>query len=70
MHGLKIEADREICVGAGLCALTAPQLFDQDADDGRVLVLQSSPSPENDDAMRQAVLLCPSGALTLREDPE
>ncbi|HXA62668.1 MAG TPA: ferredoxin, partial [Streptosporangiaceae bacterium] len=37
-------ADKDVCVGAGMCVLTAPELFDQD-DDGLVAVLRSDPSP-------------------------
>jgi ferredoxin len=62
-----IEADREVCAGAGLCALGAPELFDQDEVDGRVLVLQARPGPEDVLAAARAVARCPSGALSLRE---
>ncbi|WP_156446905.1 ferredoxin [Bradyrhizobium yuanmingense] len=34
----RVVANRDRCVGAGICALTAPNLFDQDKD-GRVLLL-------------------------------
>ena len=67
---MKIKADREVCIGAGMCALTAPEVFDQDADDGRVLVLTVEPTPEHEEDARQAVFLCPSGALSLDEDDE
>jgi ferredoxin len=65
---VRIEADRDICIGAGMCALTAPEVFDQDADDGRVRLLDDRPTAEHVDAVRQAVTLCPSGALALRHD--
>ncbi|RBM22493.1 ferredoxin [Prauserella sp. PE36] len=59
-----IEADRDICIGAGMCALTAPEVFDQD-DDGLVVTLTDEPGPESTDAVKEAVQLCPSGALRL-----
>ncbi|MEU3275492.1 ferredoxin [Saccharomonospora sp. NPDC006951] len=62
-----IEADRDVCIGAGMCALTAPAVFDQDDEDGRVLVLDDRPGASEADAVREAVELCPSGALTLRD---
>jgi ferredoxin len=64
---MKIVADREICVGAGICVLTDPELFDQDPEDGRVLILNERPGSERADVARQAIELCPSGALSLLE---
>ncbi|CAM4108235.1 (4Fe-4S)-binding protein [Nocardia ninae] len=61
---MRITADRTVCVGAGLCALTAPAVFDQGDDDGLVEVLDPA---ADDPAVREAVDLCPSGALALTE---
>ena len=55
------------CVGAGQCVLAAPALFDQRDDDGTVLVLDETPAPDQYDAARTALSVCPSG--TLRLDP-
>lgn len=60
-----IKADRERCVGAGMCALTAPNVFDQNDEDGRVLLLVERPSPTDVQGVHEAVALCPSGALSL-----
>jgi ferredoxin len=60
----RIIADTEACASSGMCALTAPDHFDQDDQDGRVVVL--TPQAEDDDAeVADAVSLCPSGALRL-----
>ncbi len=32
---MELRVDRERCLSAGMCALTAPDVFDQDAEDGR-----------------------------------
>ncbi|GAA3081138.1 ferredoxin [Pseudonocardia yunnanensis] len=64
---MKIAADREICIGAGMCVLTAPAVFDQD-DDGIVELLVEDVPPGEADAARQAVALCPSGALRALDD--
>jgi len=64
---MKVQADRNVCVGAGMCALTAPRVFDQDADDGRVQLLDPTPPPEEQPAVREAAELCPSGAISLLE---
>lgn len=63
---MRIEADAEVCIGAGQCVMTAPELFDQ-SDDGVVIVLEPEPGPEFATQAREAVGLCPSGALRLRE---
>ncbi len=61
---VKIISDRGRCIGAGRCAYTAPELFDSD-DDGLVAVLVPEPSGEQARRAREAVRLCPVGALTL-----
>jgi len=48
-----------------MCALTAPDWFDQDGDDGRVLVLAQPASGDRTEDVDRAAALCPSGAITL-----
>ncbi|GII80326.1 ferredoxin [Sphaerisporangium rufum] len=64
-----INADTGRCIGAGMCALTAPEVFDQSEDDGTVVVLDAEPGPERAAAVRRAVQVCPSGALSLAGAP-
>jgi ferredoxin len=64
---MQIDVDREICIGAGVCVLAVPDIFDQDPEDGRVQLLREHPSADDHRAVRQAVSLCPSGALSVRE---
>ncbi|GAA1255893.1 ferredoxin [Sphaerisporangium rubeum] len=64
---MRITADTSRCVGAGMCVLTAPALFDQDEDDGTVVVLDPAPPPAVQPAARRAVRSCPSGALSIEE---
>ncbi|GAA3356485.1 MULTISPECIES: ferredoxin [Saccharopolyspora] len=63
---LKITADKDRCVGAGQCVLSAPDVFDQD-DDGVVTLLDETPGAEHADDVRQAALICPSQAITVEE---
>ena len=35
---MKVRVDREVCIGAGQCALVADSVFDQD-DEGLVILL-------------------------------
>lgn len=61
---VKIVADRERCIGAAMCVMTAENVFDQD-DDGLVVLLVADPDGADATAARAAVGLCPSGALTV-----
>lgn len=61
-----IAVDRERCIGSGVCALTAPDVFDQSDDDGRVRLLIEQPGPETADAVLRAITLCPTQALSQR----
>ncbi|QHC22932.1 ferredoxin [Streptomyces sp. GS7] len=62
----RVTADRTVCVGAGVCALTAPGTFDQD-EDGIVTVLEPRPGAGARSAAREAAALCPSRALRIAE---
>lgn len=64
---MKLTADRSTCIGAGLCLLTAPKVFDQD-DEGIVVALVEEVPADDLDAARRAVALCPSGAVRLLAD--
>jgi ferredoxin len=70
MTAMKLIADPERCVTAGLCVLTAPAVFTQDDDRGTVVLLMEEVMPEHEEAVRKAVFLCPSGAISLHEDGE
>jgi ferredoxin len=65
---VRILGDRDICVGAGMCALTAPDLFEQDEEDGLVVVRNVHVEGQALELARKALDLCPSGALSLLED--
>jgi ferredoxin len=60
--------DRDVCVGAGMCALTASDLFEQDEEEGLVVVKSDRLEGAALEAARKAVDLCPSGALSLQDD--
>jgi ferredoxin len=65
---VRLSADSGRCVGAGMCALTAPELFDQSDDEGTVVLLQDEPAGQAaETAARAAVERCPSGALSLTD---
>jgi ferredoxin len=62
---MRVEADRETCVGSGNCVYFAPTVFDQDDRDGLVVVLVESPEPALRAATRTAALNCPVGAISV-----
>jgi ferredoxin len=62
---MEIKANTQLCIGAGMCALTAPQVFDQSDDEGLVVLLEPSPPADLEETVRRAVNLCPSGAISV-----
>lgn len=64
---MKVQADRDLCIQAGNCVMSAGAVFDQD-DDGIVVLLLDAESEVPDDELdhvRDAVKLCPAQALRL-----
>jgi ferredoxin len=59
---LRVDADRDLCIGSGVCVFYAPDSFTQD-DDSKVVLLR--PNEEADQQVRAAVDGCPTSALTL-----
>jgi len=66
-HNLKVEVDRDVCIGSGDCARIAPTAFVL-ADDGFAHVLD--PSTVDEETLRQAQRSCPSGAITVEAGDE
>jgi ferredoxin len=67
---MKVIADLDVCIGAGVCVLTAPDVFDQSPDDGRVRVLVEEVPADEARLVREAVDLCPSAALSICGEEE
>lgn len=65
---MRIEVNRSRCIAAGQCVLKAPQVFDQDEEDGVVILRTDNPAPEVESAARLAARVCPSEAITIHED--
>ncbi|MFF7178585.1 ferredoxin [Streptomyces sp. NPDC008121] len=64
---MDVHVDRDRCLGAGMCALTAPEVFDQDEDDGLVVLLHARPPRNRRAAVRTAAGVCPAAAITLTD---
>jgi ferredoxin len=64
---MRVHADRDSCIGSGQCVLNAPDVFDQDEDEGLVSLKTETPAPELASDVRRAAALCPAVAITLTE---
>lgn len=60
---MRIGVDLGHCAGAGVCASTAPAVFDQDDEDGRVILLAAEPEEAERERAVEAIGLCPTGAI-------
>ncbi|MFE6937848.1 ferredoxin [Streptomyces chartreusis] len=63
---MEIRIDRDKCVSGGVCAMFAPQVFDQD-DEGMGVVDNSAPAEELAAAVRSVVWRCPGHAISVHE---
>lgn len=63
-----IAIDRDVCIGVGMCASTAPDVFTQD-DEGFSELLPGQEDGGGDPLVREAARACPVKAITL-SDPE
>lgn len=64
---MRIAIDRGKCCGSGMCVLTAPEVFDQDEQDGLVVLRATRPPDDRDEAVREAAALCPAGAIEVSD---
>ncbi|MDH6514642.1 ferredoxin [Streptomyces sp. SAI-208] len=61
-----IDIDKDVCIGAGQCALAAPGVFTQD-DDGYSTLLPGRENGTGDPMVREAARACPVAAITVSE---
>lgn len=66
MANTMIHVEKDRCVGAGMCALTAPSVFTQD-DDGFSEVLPGRRDGGGEPLVREAVRACPVQAISVEE---
>ncbi len=62
---LRIEIDREACMGSGNCVFWAPGVFELD-DDGIAVV--ADPDAAGEDRVQLAADGCPTKAISLHRD--
>lgn len=61
---LRIDIDTAICIGAGQCALTAPEVFTQD-DDGFSELIPGHEDGNGSRLVREAARACPVSAISV-----
>jgi ferredoxin len=64
---MKITVNRDICIGAGQCVLSAGTVFDQDEDSGLVVLLDEAPPDDLLEQVREAAQVCPALAIVVDE---
>lgn len=64
---MKVRVDSSVCAGFGVCLGLCPEVFELH-DDGYAIVRVAEVPRELEDAIRDAVDQCPSGAISLMDD--
>jgi len=65
---MKVLIDRGKCVGAGQCVRVAPDVFDQDENDGLVVLIDAQPGAQAALSVEKAAQLCPAQAIRIVGD--
>jgi ferredoxin len=60
---MRVEVEPEKCIASGQCVLIAGTVFDQDEDDGTVVLKTDDVPPGDEDAIRDAARICPARAI-------
>jgi ferredoxin len=64
---MKIEINKDKCLGCGMCVGICPDVFDFD-DDGLATANSDNINDENKESTEEAVNSCPVGAIEKEED--
>lgn len=64
---MRITTRTDRCISTGQCVLAAPEVFDQDDEQGLVVVLAPEPTAAHQEAAREAAAMCPVSAIALTE---
>ena len=64
---MRVTVDQDKCVSSGMCVMNAADVFDQNDDDGVVLLLNDRPGPDLADDTRKAAAACPALAIDIEE---
>lgn len=62
---MRIQIDPDVCQGHTLCSLAAPGIFHLGDEDGHAYVVAPEVPPDQEEAVRKAIALCPEGAISI-----
>ena len=65
---MKVHVDPRVCAGFGVCLGLCPEVFELH-DHGYAIVRVGEVPPELENAVRAAVSQCPSGAISISDEP-
>jgi len=65
---MRVQVDPKVCAGFSVCLGLCPEVFELH-DHGYAIVRVGEVPPELEDAVRAAVSQCPSGAISLSDEP-
>jgi ferredoxin len=63
---MKVNVDWALCDANGVCVVEAPRVFEM-TDDDELVVLAEEVAPEDLDAAKSAIRVCPKRALSLSD---
>ncbi|HEY5304672.1 MAG TPA: ferredoxin [Acidimicrobiales bacterium] len=63
---MKIIVDFDLCSSNAVCMSIVPEVFEV-RDDGYLYVLKEQPGEEFAERVREAVVSCPNGAISIEE---
>lgn len=63
---MKITVDFDLCSSNAVCMSIVPEVFEV-RDDGFLYVLNDQPGAEFAERVREAVISCPNGAISIEE---
>ncbi|WP_433061447.1 ferredoxin [Dactylosporangium sp. CS-033363] len=62
---MRVVVHKDKCIGSGVCALVAPDVFDQRDDDGVVILLEEHPPPAHQESAYEAATRCPASVIEI-----
>lgn len=65
VHGLRVEIDRDLCVGFGDCVDVAPRAFELDDEE---IAVFTAPEDSSREELLRACRACPVDAITARDE--
>jgi ferredoxin len=62
---MRVEVHGDRCIGSGVCAMVAPEVFDQRDDDGVVILLGEHPDEQHHESVYEAATRCPASVIEI-----